>query len=109
MIQKGLIDRPHFGIVARAEQLQPALAKQFNQLRAIRVIGVARGGAAAAAGVRDGDLLLAIESQPLSSVDDLQRISVLSPNATLELLLARDGVTQTVGVTPQRPRNAYAA
>lgn len=109
LIQKGVIDRPYFGIVARAEQLQPALAKQFNQPRAIRVIGVARGGAADSAGLREGDILLTLEKTPLSSVDDLQRVSVLSANTTLELQIARDGIAQTLAIRPSRPRNAYAA
>jgi S1-C subfamily serine protease len=109
LLQRGVIDRPYFGIVARAEQLQPALAKQYSQPRAIRVIGTARGGAAQSAGLREGDLLLTLEKTPLSSVDDLQRVSVLSANTTLELVYARDGATHTVAVQPQRPRNAYAA
>lgn len=78
LIQKGEVKRPYLGITARGEDLGPQLAVQTGQTRAVRVLGVGSGTPASDSGLRKDDVLLAANGRPVATVDDLQRVLVLS-------------------------------
>jgi S1-C subfamily serine protease len=78
LIQKGEVQRPFLGITARGEELGPQLAVQTGQARAVRVLGVGSGTPASDSGLRKDDVLLAANGRPVATVDDLQRVLVLS-------------------------------
>jgi serine protease Do len=101
LMTRGEIRRPYVGISARGEELPPDVAKDIGQARAVRVHGVGEGTPAELAGVREGDLLLLADGNPVSSVDDLQRVMVLSdqPEVGFVVLRGRDKRALTV-----RPR-----
>ncbi len=109
LVQKGVIDRPYFGVAARAESLPPGVAKQHEQQRAVRVLGVGGDTPAERAGLLQGDLLLALESQRLASVDDLQRVAVLSAKSALTLRVLRGSSPREVEIRPRRTSPSYAA
>ncbi len=109
LVQRGQIDRPQFGIVARSELLDRATAAARGQNRAIRVVAVGLGTAAARDGLRESDLIVAIDGQRVGSVDDLQRVAVLSANHDATLTILRSGVERTMVVRPQRTARAFAA
>lgn len=109
LIQRGQIDRPVFGIVARSEVLAPAIAKARAQSRAIRVMGIASNSAASRGGLRESDLIVEIEGQRVGSVDDLQRVAVLSANHDMTLTVLRASQTLTVLLRPQRAVRPFAA
>ena len=86
LIQKGEVKRPFLGITARGEELGPQLARQTGQARAIRVLGVGTGTPASASGLRTDDVLLAANGRPVATIDDLQRVLVLSgPEVSLAI------------------------
>jgi serine protease Do len=59
---------------------------------AVLVTSVAAGGRAAAAGLRNGDILLAADGQDLGDAADLEeRVLVLPTGAPLALRVWRDG------------------
>jgi S1-C subfamily serine protease len=106
LIQKGEVRRPFLGITARGEDLGPALAAQAGQRRAVRVLGVGSGTPAAQSGLLADDVLLAANGRPVATVDDLQRVLVLSgPEVRLEV--RRRGEGRELVVRPSsRPRAA---
>ena len=66
-----------------------------------RVNGVVHGSAADVAGFRAGDLVLAIDGQPVKSFLDLQRIVTASPDQTLNFLVDRSGQDVQIAATPR--------
>ncbi|MBL8679480.1 MAG: trypsin-like peptidase domain-containing protein [Myxococcales bacterium] len=109
LVQKGFIERPYFGVVARAEPLAATHAKEQGQSRGVRVVGVGSNTPAERAGLRDGDMILTVDGQFVGSVDDLQRVAVLSAKANFTLSVLRQGQRREFEVRPQRPSSAYAA
>ena len=55
--------------------------------------------AAATAGLKTGDRILAIDGQPVATFEDIQRIVAARPDARLTLDLSRDGTRQTLALT----------
>ncbi|SOC03242.1 RIP metalloprotease RseP [Stappia indica] len=67
-----------------------------------RVDAVQPDSAAQAAGLMEGDLVLAIDGQPIQTFADMQRIVSVSADLPLSMLVDRGGQQLTVEVTPQR-------
>ncbi|WP_067333585.1 RIP metalloprotease RseP [Stappia indica] len=67
-----------------------------------RVDAVQPESAAQAAGLMEGDLVLAIDGQPIQTFADMQRIVSVSADLPLSMLVDRGGQQLTVEVTPQR-------
>jgi regulator of sigma E protease len=63
---------------------------------------VADDSPAAAAGVRSGDLITAVDGRPISYWEDVDRAVAASDGRALELTVKRGDATQTVPVTPTR-------
>ncbi len=106
LIRDGRIERPLLGISAQGIDLAPRVAEEVGQLRAVRVHGVANDSPASAASLKPADLLLSANDSPLYSVDDLQRVLVLSRDRDVRLRLRRDGRALSLSVTPQLKRKA---
>jgi S1-C subfamily serine protease len=91
LIKEGHVRRSWIGVMGQTAAIHPRIAR-FHRIRSaqgILVLGVEAGGPAAAAGLREGDMLIAFKGEPLASIDDLQRslvgseIGVESPLAIL--------------------------
>jgi S1-C subfamily serine protease len=106
LVEKGEIRRPFLGIAARGVLLAPHVAAELGQMRALRVFEVNAETPAAAAGLEDGDLLVAANGTPLASVDDLQRVMVLAGRPEVDIAIFRARERRSVVV---RPRPAAAA
>jgi S1-C subfamily serine protease len=106
LIRDGRIERPLLGISAQGIDLAPGVASAVGQQRAVRVHGVASDSPASAASIKPADLLLAANDSPLYSVDDLQRVLVLTRGSDVTLRLRRDGQPLSLSVTPQLKRSA---
>ena len=68
----------------------------------VRVAGVQSDGPASRAGVREGDVLLTLEGQPVAGIDDLYRLlsaDRIGMSCRLELL--RDGQRFSIDVIPR--------
>ena len=101
LIQHGEVRRPYLGIRARSEELEPALARDAGQARGVRVVGVEPGTPAAAGGLSGGDLLLAANDAPVSTLDDLARVLVLARPAAVDVEVFRGGARRHFVVRPQ--------
>jgi len=107
LIRDGRVDRPLIGIAAQGVDLAPKVAAELGQHRALRVHAVAADSPASAARLKPADLLLVANETSLFSVDDLQRVLVLSRGADVALRLVRDGQPLLLSVTPElKPKAA---
>jgi len=106
LIRDGRVERPVLGISAQGIDLSPRIAAEVGQQRAVRVHGVASDSPASAARIKPADLLLSANESALYSVDDLQRVLVLSRGSDVSLRLRRDGQHLSLSVTPQLKRSA---
>lgn len=57
------------------------------------------GTAAAHAGLKSGDRILAIDGQPVARFEDIQRIVAARPDQRMSLAIRRDGQTETLTLT----------
>ncbi|HET6437800.1 MAG TPA: trypsin-like peptidase domain-containing protein [Anaeromyxobacter sp.] len=106
LIRAGEVRRPFLGIAARGEDLDPVLFREAGLTRGIRVLEVVEGSPAEAAGLRKDDLLLSANGNPVQTLDDLQRVMVLSPPAEIPVEVQRAADRRTLSI---RPRPAQAA
>jgi serine protease Do len=106
LIQKGEVNRPYLGITARGEDLGGQLAVLTGQARAVRVLGVGTGTPASDSGLRKDDVLLSANGRPVATVDDLQRVLVLS-GPEVRLAIRRGDEDRQLLIRPApRPRAA---
>ena len=108
IIRHGQVVRGWIGI--ESQDITPELADSFGLGRNSGAIiaGVVRNGPADRAGVRPGDILLAVEGKPVSNTGEmLNLIAQLAPGAKARLKLMRQNRESTVDVTVgKRPRPA---
>jgi S1-C subfamily serine protease len=103
LIKSGEIRRPYLGIAAKGEQVSSDLLLVVGQERAVRVLQVGSATPAEKAGLKDGDLLLSANGKELRTVDDLQRVMVLSEPSELHLQVFRDQSRQEIVARPGPP------
>ncbi|HEX8970987.1 S1C family serine protease [Oryzihumus sp.] len=70
----GRVRRAYLGLVTTPAPLPPRFADATGQRSALRVVEVVTGSPAERAGLRRGDLLLAVDGQPLRDAQSLQRL-----------------------------------
>ncbi|WP_344836329.1 S1C family serine protease [Kribbella ginsengisoli] len=73
LLHDGRVRRAYLGLVTTPAPLRPQLAERFGQRNALRVVEVISGSPAADAGLRQGDLVLAVDGTPLRDAQSLQR------------------------------------
>jgi S1-C subfamily serine protease len=101
LIRDGEVRRPLLGIAARGEDLDPAVARDAGLARGIRVVEVVEASPAQAAGLAAGDLLLAANGSPVQTLDDLQRVMVLSSAPELRLDVLRGTARHALTIVPR--------
>ncbi|HZF76446.1 MAG TPA: trypsin-like peptidase domain-containing protein, partial [Acetobacteraceae bacterium] len=101
-VAHGRVRRAHLGIAAQTVPLprRVALAAGAGQA-GVRVGEVQPGGPAAQAGLREGDILLALDGQALGGTDDLVRmLGAGRIGRSVELTLLRAGRLERRAATP---------
>jgi S1-C subfamily serine protease len=73
LLHDGRVRRAYLGLVTTPAPLRPQLAERFGQRSALRVVEVIAGSPAGEAGLRKGDLVLAVDGTPLRDAQSLQR------------------------------------
>jgi S1-C subfamily serine protease len=94
VLTHGKIRRRQLGIVATVRSLPRRLVRELDLLadQAVQVVEVVDNSPAGAAGIRPGDLIVALNDRVVASVDDLHRLLAMFPTATpLELSVVRGG------------------
>jgi serine protease Do len=100
LIDAGAVTRGYLGITI--QQLTPDLAESFNvdQGKGILVAQVSGDSPAEQAGLRQGDVILAYNDQPVSDVGSFRnQISMTPPGTRGQLSVLRNGRQETLTVT----------
>lgn len=74
LMTEGRFRRAFLGIAGGTRPLPPKIASERDQKTAAEVVEVVNGSPAEVAGMRPEDLIVAIEGEPVSRFEDLQRI-----------------------------------
>jgi serine protease DegQ len=106
IIQTGGVTRGWIGV--EVQDLTPELAESFKRpsTNGALIAGVLKGGPADRAGVKPGDILIAVDSQPvIDSSTMLNLIAALSPGQTATILVMRNQAEKTVKINVgKRPK-----
>jgi len=111
IVKTGAVARGWIGIGVQDMSRELAESFKLPDLRGALVTDVFRGTPAEAAGLRAGDILVEIDSQPVSdSAAVLKLIAGLAPGSRARLKLVRDGkpseLAVTVGLRPRQEARA---
>jgi S1-C subfamily serine protease len=101
LIGDGRVRRAFLGIVGGQRPLPLRLAARLGRTRALEVVQLLEGSPGAAAGMRPGDLIVALDGQPVEGVGDLQRLlngELVGRRVALRVF--RDGNEVDLTVTP---------
>jgi serine protease Do len=100
LVERGRVLRPWLGV--STQTLTTRLARALGALDATGVLiaDVSAGGPAAGAGLRSGDIVVAVDAMRVSSRAQLERaVSALVPGRTVTLSVRRAAATLSVRVT----------
>lgn len=88
LLQHGRVRRAYLGISGREKPLDRRLARfhGLDAAQAVEVVSAEDNGPAARSGLRAGDLIVAINASPVTSVDDLHRYLAEWPFGTAVVL-----------------------
>jgi serine protease DegS len=105
IIESGQVTRGWLGI--EVQDLSPALAESFalDQTQGVLIAGVIREGPAHRAGIRPGDIIIALEGQPITGTGDaLKTIARHKPGEPIQVKGLRQGkVFRVTARTGRRP------
>jgi len=102
LMRDGRVRRAWIGIAGGTRPLPPRVAGAVGRERGVEVVEVTEGSAAAAAGLRPEDLVVAIDGVPVRGVDDMHRLLTGERiGQACDLTVMRDGAERTVAVTPR--------
>ncbi len=111
LVKNGKVVRGYLGV--GAQDLTPALADSLGLKvhRGALVADVQPGSPAAKAGLKNGDVITAVNGEKVEDANRLTfAVGAVAPGSKLELNLLRDGKTQTVtATTTERPANVARA
>jgi serine protease Do len=99
LINTGKVERGHLGIAI--QPVTPEIAGKLNlsETRGVIVENVAADSAAARAGIRPGDILVAFNGQPVTDGNTLRnQVAATRPGTQIDLTVLRDGREQVIGV-----------
>ena len=108
IVQKVIADLKEFGHVQRAllgiriQEITSELAKEkdLGKIEGVYVAGVEEDGGAVAAGIKEGDVITAINNVPVNSTSELQeQVSKYRPNDQVSVAVVRNKKTQQYTVT----------
>jgi len=105
IVQHGQVRRGYLGLAGQPVQL-PEKQRTGDRDTALLVVGVTPGGPADSAGVLVGDIVLAVDDQPIGSPQELlDLLWGVEPGRTLRLDVLRGGTTLPVPIAVgERPR-----
>jgi S1-C subfamily serine protease len=109
LIRDGRLRRGYLGIAAQLVAVPPRIrrAHQLSATSGVLVASLEPSSSAAAAGVHVGDILVAVDHEPIAGPDDLHRhLTGDCIGAPLAVVLLRDGQRIEVVVTPTERTDA---
>ena len=100
LVEHGHVIRGYLGVYIQPVTPEIAQAFGLKQGGGSLVGDVSPDGPAAKAGLKKGDVILAVNGQPVQATNQLQlQISTMAPGTTVDLKVFRDGMTKDMKVT----------
>ena len=100
LIEHGKVQRAMLGVSIQDIDDQLAKDKNLDKIEGVYVAGLAEGGSAQAAGLKEGDVILSVNGTNVNSASELQEeISRYRPNDKVEIVLNRDNKKKQISVT----------
>jgi Do/DeqQ family serine protease len=100
LIESGKVERGHLGIGIQAVTPEIAGKRNLAETRGVIVENVVADGAAARAGIRPGDVLVAFNGQPVTDGNTLRnQVAATRPGTRVDLTVLREGREQKISVT----------
>jgi S1-C subfamily serine protease len=103
LLARGWVARAYLGFAGQQRPLDRRLARahHLSTLQAVEIVAVEARGPAARAGLREGDLLVAVNGRPVGTVDDVHRMLVAWPiGEPLTMTVVRGPARFDLAVTP---------
>jgi S1-C subfamily serine protease len=101
LMTAGRFERAYIGIAGGGRPLPPRAAAAVGREDGVEVMEVVDGSPAALAGIRSGDLIVALGDAPIADARDLQRLMVGDViGRSVDALVWRDGELRTFAVHP---------
>ncbi len=101
LIRDGRVRRAYLGIVGGTRRFSSELAERLGRSSGLAVVQLLDDSPAAKAGVRAGDVIVALDGRPIAGVGDLQRGLVGDlVDRPVEVTLERDGSLAEIEITP---------
>ncbi len=101
LMREGRFRRAYLGIAGGRRPLPPRLAQTLRRRAGVEVVEVVDGSPAAEAGLRRGDVIVELASEPVEGVGDLQRLMAAELiGRPVAVRVLRGGETVNLSVTP---------
>jgi len=92
LMTEGRFRRAYLGLAGGTRPLPPRLARKLGRQAGVEVVQVVEGTPAAAAGLRPEDLIVELDGQPITDVNDIQRLMVVEKiGASVPVRILREG------------------
>lgn len=102
LMRNGRVRRAWLGIAGTQVPLRPDLAAKLGRRRGVQVAQVVPGSAASSAGLRVGDILVAIDQRPVATPTDIQAVMVEGAiGQRVEVTVWRNGALVDVIAVPR--------
>jgi S1-C subfamily serine protease len=108
LLRDGRIRRSYIGVEAQTVPLHRRLIRFYDlpQESGVVVLGVNEGGPARRAGLREGDVIVALDAKPVAGVDDLHRLLTdANVGVSSALTVLRYTERLELKVTPEEARD----
>ena len=101
LMRDGRFRRAYLGVAAGARPLPPRLARELGRTQCVEVVEIVENAPAGRAGIRPGDLILALDGEPVLGMTDLQRLMVSERiGLPVTFSIARDELVLELPVVP---------
>jgi S1-C subfamily serine protease len=102
LMTEGRIRRAQLGIGGQNIALEPAAARALGMPGGgVLVLSIEAGSPASRAGVQPGDVVITLDNEPISGIDDLHRVLTHARiGVTIELVVLRERERVTLWITP---------
>lgn len=99
ILEFGTVQRGYIGVSIRNVTAELARERELESVQGVYVVGLMEAGAAAEAGVTEGDVILAVNDVAVNTVPELQEIiGLYRPGDKVTVTVRRDGDIEKVDV-----------
>jgi S1-C subfamily serine protease len=94
LISRGKVRRAYLGLAGQTRPVTRQIQRYFEleTAHAVEVVSIEENGPARRAGLRERDLIVALNGKHITNVDDIHRLlTTLPPNSVLNLTILRNG------------------